>query len=247
MIYKLQKSQQIEVPDARTNLEMLLKDWINRAITDNAKAIREIKALDSTSFEQMRQKLIAGIRPVLPNSDEHATSIIDGLLNLDGSPYYVYLKEHFSHELRVTAQTMIAKKLTDIYEPNLRDFIKQEIKKGDLGDYFFHLQKLDLKTEKLSSIELTVISEAVLKAKVKVNSDKQIHDVEKDEVGLSAHLNDLNPKFHQYLKKLLLSNNLENAYNSLIKEQFKSLHHGQAIVKIGSVINMFAGKAKRAA
>ena len=247
MIFKLQKSQQTEIDEARSNLEMLLKEWNDKAISNNVRAIREIKALDSTSYEEMRASLINAIRPILFQAESYVTEIIDGVLNQSAQPYQNYLKEYFKNALIGTARNNITKKTDSIYSPRMREFIHQEKKKGALGNYFFEFKTFELTAEPISATEFTLNSKTELVAKVQIDSDKSIKEVEKDEVGLASHLSEIDPKFHKFLQKLFLSNDTQKAHNDHIKAFYRLNYQLKAIGAISQVINSFSGRSTKKA
>ncbi len=235
MMYSLEKRQNVPAEQARENLEFLLKIWIERGIYDHSKAIQELNGLDEASRKEIKQKMVKALIACLPEVEQFASIIIEGMCRFDSQPFQEYMSKFFKGFLRdlVFSET---KKKADLYFAAAADFIKQEKLAGKLGDYFFVLKKMSLEVSALTSLEYELSARSEFEPKVQLSSDKSIKDVAKDEVNLSAHLADRNYQYHQLIARVISQNKVDEIYSGFMLGKYRFEHLQNAIGKLSLVL-----------
>ena len=226
MIFSIKKDMVIQLDAATSAVKKMKKDFKD-FIEDYEHAIKEINALDDTGPVREMERIVYDNLPGV----EADRIVRGGILQFDEEPYGDYVKKiskQYNAD-KVGKETILRN--AEMFLTEQKTYLKGKRLKGDIGQYHFDLLRMDLNVVASTDTTITFHHTNEMQPRLTMHSDKTVHFVDKDEVGLDGFRTDLTDGYVSNLRKLL-AKHANRRYIDVIVEHFIVEHHKKLIAKL---------------
>jgi hypothetical protein len=233
MFFKYNKVYENELETAFNGVKKDSKDWSN-LISKNTQSIKEINALPSEEREMIKKELINLISSIHPEID--APLVTEELLNFENTEYHSYLKNQSKGFTKETANRLgfLAE---EKYAKIMDEFVQEQTFNTNFAVYYNKVNKFSLELETAFPFSYKLRHKTSLTGNLRPFSNPEEKLIEKDEVKMQEHTEDIKPDYFKLLSSETLKDG-EKIYESHL-ENFNNTMHFPGVEGVDDFLSAF--------